>query len=389
MKIVVAPDKFKGSLSSLEVAKAIERGIKKAVPEAEVVLCPLADGGEGTVEALVTATGGQIIKKRVTGPLGTPIDSYFGLLGSSVFSLRSSVSSVGIVEMAAASGLHLVPPERQNPLVTTTYGTGELINAALDEGCRKTIVGIGGSATTDGGMGMAQALGVKFLDHQGKVLGLGRGQLLQEIAGIDADDLDKRIGKTEFLVASDVQNPLTGPQGAAQVYAPQKGATPTMVKELDKGLSHYDGIIKRDLGIDIRDAPGAGAAGGLGAGLMVFLKAKLRSGVDLVMEAVSLEKKLQGADLVITGEGKIDRQTAYGKVPLGVARLAKAKNIPVIAIGGQVTEDAVVLKDYGITELYLLMKPGMSVEEAMKHASRLLEDKVAEVLHGLYETKVW
>ncbi len=381
MKIVVAPDKFKGSLSSLEVAKAIERGIKKAVPEAEVVLCPLADGGEGTVETLVTASGGRIVAKKVTGPLGEPVEAFFGLLpsSSSVVSRQSSVSPVGVVEMAAASGLHLVPPEKQNPLLTTTYGTGELIKAALDEGCQKIFVGIGGSATTDGGMGMAQALGVKFLDQEGKVLGLGRGQLLQEIAGIDADDLDKRIGKTEFLVASDVQNPLTGPQGAAQVYSPQKGATPEMVRELDKGLSHYADIIKRDLGIDIRDAPGAGAAGGLGAGLMVFLKAKLRSGVDLVMEAVSLEKKLQGADLVIMGEGKIDRQTAYGKVPLGVARLAKAKNIPVIAIGGQVTEDAVVLKDYGITAMFSIMIPSMTQEESIRNAATLLEQKASEI----------
>lgn len=383
MKIVVAPDKFKGSLSSLEVAKAIERGIKRAVPEAEVVLCPLADGGEGTVEALVTASAGRIVKKRVTGPLGEPVEAFFGLLRTSLHPISDIRHLTAVVEMAAASGLHLVPPERQNPLVTTTYGTGELINAALDEGCRKIIVGIGGSATTDGGMGMAQALGVKFLDQQGKVLGLGRGQLLQEIARIDVENLDKRIDKTEFLVASDVQNPLTGPQGATQVYSPQKGATPEMMRELDEGLSHYTDIIKRDLGIDIKDVPGAGAAGGLGAGLMVFLKAKLRSGVDLVMEAVSLEKKLQGVDLVITGEGKIDRQTAYGKVPVGVAGLARKHNVPVIAVVGQIGEGAEILRDYGIHKIYPLVKSGITVEEAIKNAKVLLERIVEELGHSM------
>lgn len=281
--------------------------------------------------------------------------------------------------MAAASGLRLVPAEKQNPLLTTTYGTGELIKATLDEGCRKIIVGIGGSATTDGGMGMAQALGAKFFDAKGKELGIGCGGLLKEITRIDVRGFDRRINETALLVASDVQNPLSGPHGAAYVYSPQKGATREMVKELDEGLAHYAEIIEEDLGISIKDTPGAGAAGGLGAGLMVFLKAKLKSGVDLVMEAVSLEKKLEGADLVITGEGKIDRQTAYGKVPVGVARLARKHHVPVIAVAGQIGAGAEILHDYGIQKIYPLVKPGITVEEAIKDAKVLIE-RIAEDL---------
>lgn len=377
MRVLVAPDKFKESLSSLEVARAVERGVKKANPNAEVILCPLADGGEGTVEALVTATNGKIVSKRVTGPLGKPVDAYFGVLGSRV---KGQGSGVGVVEMATASGLHLVPFDMRNPMITTTFGTGELIKEALDESCKKIIIGIGGSATTDGGMGMAQALGARFLDKQGKELGLGSGQELIKIDKVGVKGLDGRVTQTQFLVASDVQNPLAGPDGAAYVYAPQKGASPEMVVSLDQGLSNYAEVIKRDLGIDIKDVPGSGAAGGLGAGLMVFLDAKLKSGVDLIMEAVGFEEKLQGADLIITGEGKIDAQTAYGKVPVGVAKLAQTKGIPVIAIGGQVTPDAEILKDYGLAKMYSLVKPGVSVEDAIKNAAKLLEEKVTEVL---------
>lgn len=264
-------------------------------------------------------------------------------------------------------------------MITTTFGTGELIKATLDHRCDPVIIGIGGSATTDGGMGMAQALGTRFLDRYGRELGLGSGQELIKIDAIDISGLDDRIRPTDFLIASDVQNPLTGPDGAASIYAPQKGATLEMVQALDQGLAHYAEIIRWDLGIDIKDVPGSGAAGGLGAGLMVFLGAELKSGVDLIMEAVGFEEKLKGADLVITGEGKIDAQTAYGKVPVGVAKMAKAKGIPVVAIGGQVTEDAKILHDYGLTKMYSLVKSGVSVEDAIKNAAKLLEEKVSEV----------
>lgn len=384
MRVLVAPDKFKESLSSLEVARAVERGVKKANPHAEVILCPLADGGEGTVEALVTATNGKIVRKRVTGPLGRPVDAFFGLLGS-VAHPTSDIRHPAVVEMSAASGLHLVPFDMRNPMITTTFGTGELIKEALDKGCKKIIIGIGGSATTDGGMGMAQALGARFLDKQGKELGLGSGQELIKIDKIDVKGLDGRITQTQFLVASDVQNPLTGPDGAAYVYAPQKGASPEMVVSLDQGLSHYAEVIKRDLGIGIKDVPGSGAAGGLGAGLMVFLDAKLKSGVDLIMEAVGFEEKLQRVDLIITGEGKIDAQTAYGKVPVGVAKLAQTKGIPVIAIGGQVTPDAEILKDYGLAKMYSLVKAGINVEEAIKNARELIE-QIAEQVIRIWST---
>lgn len=381
MRVLVAPDKFKGSLSSREAAQAIERGVKRAQPDAEVVVCPLADGGEGTVEALITATGGKLVHRKVLGPLGTEIDSYFATLGSRVRGQGSSAEVKGaVVEMSAASGLHLVPASARNPMLTTTFGTGQLVMAVLDKKCGLIVVGIGGSATTDGGMGMAQALGAKFLDRYDKELPLGCGRELKKVERIDASGLDGRIEGIDFLVASDVQNPLTGPDGAAHIYAPQKGATPEMVEELDEALEHYADVIKRDLGIDIRDVPGAGAAGGLGAGLIVFTGAEIKSGVALVMEAVGFSEQLARADLVITGEGKIDAQTAYGKVVAGVGQRAKGKGIPVIAIGGQVGPDAEILKDLGLKGLYSLVKPGVTVEEAIKNAAQLLEDATAEAL---------
>ncbi len=368
MKILIAPDKFKGSLNANKVASTIKRGIERVVPEVEVFVCPMADGGEGTVDALIAATCGMKISSRVMGPLGNPVSSCFGILGKS-----QSKEKTAVIEMAAASGLHFLSGEEKNPLLTTTYGTGELIKVALDRGCRKMIVGIGGSATTDGGMGMAQALGVKFFNVEGKELGVGCGLLLKDIAKIDVSLLDERVNKTKFLVACDVDNPLCGQSGAANVYGPQKGATPTMVKELDEGLYRCAEMIKRDLGIDIKDVPGAGAAGGLGAGLKVFLGAELRSGVKIVMEAVSLKKRMKGIDLVITGEGKIDSQTAYGKTPVGVSELAKSMGIPTIAVAGQVGEGAEILKEHGIEKIYSLMDIAGSVEEAMKRTEELLE----------------
>ncbi|MGB3958921.1 MAG: glycerate kinase, partial [bacterium] len=288
MRIIIAPDSFKGSLTAAEVAASIERGVKRVLPQAETIPVPLADGGEGTVDALVSATGGRLVTKEVTGPLGERVKASYGLLGD---------GETAVIEMAAASGLPLVPLEKRNPMLTTTYGTGELILAALDEGCRRIIIGIGGSATNDGGAGMAQALGVKLLDEEGLDIPYGAAGLAR-LDRIDISSLDRRLAQVEVLVACDVDNPLTGPRGAARVYGPQKGADPQMVEELDQILGRFAAIILRDLGKDVKDIPGAGAAGGLGAGLMAFLNGRLAPGVELVLAAVKLEERIQkGADL--------------------------------------------------------------------------------------------
>lgn len=390
MKVLVAPDKFKGSLTALQAAQAMERGIRKAVPDARVVMVPLADGGEGTVEAMVNVPGGQIINITVTGPLGNAVRSNFGLIGPSVLSqmglgAKGTGMFSGIIEMALASGLALVPPEKRNPLTTTTYGTGELIRAALNENCKKIIIGIGGSATTDGGMGMAQALGAVFYDKNGVELGLGSGQYLSQVEDIEVSGMDKGIEDTTFIIASDVRNPLCGPDGAAAVYGPQKGATPEMVKQLDEGLEHFAGVIKKRLGMDVKNVPGGGAAGGLGAGLMAFTGAEMRSGVEVIMDAVWFDHKLNDVDLVLTGEGQIDAQTVFGKVVAGVARRSKASGVPVIAIGGGTTPEAEPLLSIGINEIHQFMTPDMTYDFAMEHAAELLEDKTAEVVSGFVQ----
>jgi glycerate kinase len=362
MKIVIAPDSFKGSLTALEVAHAIKTGIERVIPEAEVDEVPMADGGEGTVQALVDATGGEIITQEVCDPLGNSIHANFGILGD---------GNTAVIEMAAASGLPLVPEDRRNPMFTTTFGTGELIRAALDRGCKKLIVGIGGSATVDGGAGMAQALGARLLDKDGNEVPRGGGGL-EYLDRMDVSRLDARIAETATVVACDVDNPLVGPRGGPEVYGPQKGATPEMVKKLDRYLDRYADIIKRDLSIDVKEEPGAGAAGGLGAGLMAFLNAELRSGIDIVIEASKLEVHLRDADLVITGEGKIDGQTIYGKTPIGVAKTAKKYGIPVIGIGGGISDDASVVYDNGIDALMSIVSYPMSLESAMKQAYDLV-----------------
>jgi glycerate kinase len=362
MRIVVAPDSFKGSLTALEVAHAIKAGVKRFVPEAEVDEVPMADGGEGTVQALVDATGGQMITQEVCDPLGNRIQANFGILGD---------GNTSVIEMAAASGLPLVPEGKRNPMLTTTFGTGELIRAALDRGCRKLIVGIGGSATVDGGAGMAQALGARLLGKDGNEVPRGGGGL-EHLDLIDVSQLDARIAEAATVVACDVDNPLVGPRGGPEVYGPQKGATPEMVKKLDRYLDRYADIIKRDLDIDVKEEPGAGAAGGLGAGLMAFLNAELRSGIDIVIEASELEGHLRDADLVITGEGKIDGQTIYGKTPIGVAKAAKKYGIPVIGIGGGISDDASVVYDNGIDALMSIISYPMSLESAMKQAYDLV-----------------
>jgi len=331
MRIVVAPNAFKGSLSALEAATAIGEGIRIALPDADVVLVPIADGGDGTVDALVAATQGERRSLRVRGPRGDPVDAEFGLIDA---------GSTAVIEMAKAAGLALVPPEKRDPRITTTYGVGELLQHAYDGGARHFIVGIGGSATNDGGGGMAQALGYHLLDETGLELPPG-GLALKRLARIHVGGVHANWKATEVEVACDVTNPLTGPRGASAVYGPQKGATPEMVAELDAALHHLAEIIRRDLGVDVEQLPGAGAAGGLGAGMVAFSGARLRPGADLVMKALHLDERLTGAQLVVTGEGRLDSQTArFGKGPAAVARHAKNAGIPVVAIGGSVVDEA-------------------------------------------------
>jgi glycerate 2-kinase len=358
MKVIIAPDSFKESLSALEVANAIEKGFRDIFPEAEYVKIPMADGGEGTVQSLVDATGGRIVKTEVTGPLGDRVQAFFGMLGD---------GKTAVIEMAAASGLHLVPSEKRNPLVTTTRGTGELILAALDEGAEHIIIGIGGSATNDGGAGMIQALGGRLLNRHGQEIGPGGGSL-SELADIDLSGLDQRLKCVKIEVACDVDNPLTGPKGASAVFGPQKGATPEMVVTLDKNLHHYADVIERVLGKQVKDIPGAGAAGGLGAGLLAFLDAKLKRGVEIVLETVNFHERIQGASLVITGEGRIDGQTIFGKTPIGVAKAAKRYNIPVIAIAGSVSDDSDVVRSHGIDALYSIVPGIIPLEKALANA---------------------
>jgi glycerate kinase len=377
MRFVIAPDSFKGSASAREVAQAIAEGLKAALPDAVCDLVPMADGGEGTVDALVAATGGRIVSVRVTGPLGEPVDAFFGILGD---------GETAVIEMAAAAGLHLVPPEKRNPMVTTTYGVGELMRAALDAGCRRLIIGIGGSATNDGGAGMAQALGVRLLDEQGNEIGFGGGAL-ERLARLDLSDFDRRVWDAEILVACDVTNPLTGPNGASAAYGPQKGATPEMVRQLDANLRHYAAVLQRDLGVEVETVAGAGAAGGLGAGLLAFCRAQLRRGVELVIHAVRLPERVQKADLVITGEGCLDFQTGFGKVPHGVAQAAKRYGKSVIALVGQLGEGAERCRQWGIDACFPILSKPMSEQEAMANAIPLLR-RAAEELGWLLRS-VW
>ncbi len=362
MKVIIAPDSFKGSLSAVEVAEAMAAGVRAASTDTETVLVPLADGGEGTVEALVKATGGKIVAAQATDPLGNRIESFFGILGD---------GETAVVEMAAASGLPLVPLELRNPLNTTTYGTGELIRTALDSGCRKLILGIGGSATNDGGIGAAQALGVSFKDSRGVEVGFG-GRELARIASIDVSKVDPRLHETQVMVACDVTNPLTGPLGASAVFGPQKGAAPEMVAELDAGLANLAHIIREQLGIEIEQMPGAGAAGGLGAGAVAFIAAGLRSGIEIVLEAVHFDDLLANASLVITGEGRIDSQTLGGKTISGVLKAARDAGVPVVAIGGGVEPEGYELLEHGAIAVLSIVDRPMSLEEAQSNAAGLL-----------------
>lgn len=369
MKFILAPDSFKESMSAKEAAEAMERGIKKIFPDANCLIVPMADGGEGTVQSLVDATRGQIIKERVTGPLANEVEAEFGILGD---------KETGIIEMASASGLMLVPPEQRNPLITTTYGTGELIKKALDLGVKKFIIGIGGSATNDGGAGMLQALGAKLLDSNGKELPFGGGAL-SKLDKIDLTNFDNRIEHIEVKVACDVNNPLTGDNGASRIFGPQKGADEETVKLLDKNLHHFSNIIKKTNGKDIEFYPGAGAAGGLGAGLLAFLDAELKKGVDLIIDEINLKDKVKGADYVFTGEGSIDFQTKFGKTPIGVAKVGRAANANVIAFAGRIGEKVGCLYEEGIDSIVSIMQEVCDLDTALKMGQVNLENTVENI----------
>jgi len=348
----------------VEVAKAINEGVLSVWPQSETVQIPVADGGDGTLDALVRSTGGQLFTSRVTGPLKEPVSALWGVMGD---------GETVVIEMARASGLALVPLRRRNPASTTTYGTGELIREALEKGYRRIIVGLGGSATNDGGAGMAQALGVRFLDPNGNDLALG-GAALTRLARIDMSGLAFGVMEASITAASDVTNPLCGPRGASVVYGPQKGATAEMVGELDKTLEHYSHVIKRSLGVEVKDTPGAGAAGGLGAGLIAFLEAEIKPGIDLVCDVLSLDEHLDGADLVITGEGRMDASTVYDKAPVGIARRAKIRGIPVIAIVGSLGPGYEGVYAHGIDAVVPVLDRPMRFEESLSRTYSLLRN---------------
>ena len=358
MKIVIAPDSYKESLSATEVAQAIEKGFREIFPDAQYVSVPVADGGEGTVEAMIAATHGSAHSALVTGPLGEKVNANWGMSGD---------GKTAFIEMAAASGLALVPPEKRNPLITTSRGTGELVLQALDSGASNIIIGIGGSATNDGGAGMVQALGAKLCDANGTEIGYGGGSL-NTLNTIDVSGLDPRIKHCAIRVACDVTNPLVGEQGASRIFGPQKGATEPLILELDRNLAHYADIIKKSLGVDVKNVPGAGAAGGMGAALMAFLGAELKSGIEIVTQALNLEEHIHDCTLVVTGEGRIDSQSIHGKVPVGVANVAKKYHKPVIGIAGSLTRDVGVVHQYGIDAVFSVLTSIGTLEEAFRGA---------------------
>ncbi|VEU80282.1 glycerate kinase [Haploplasma axanthum] len=364
MKIVIAPDSFKGSLTAKEASQAIHDGFIKVFPNAEYVLVPMADGGEGTVQSLVDATNGKLLEKKVCGPLEKTVTAKYGILGD---------GKTGVIEMAEASGIGYVTKETKNPLVTTTYGTGELIMACVEQGVKKIIIGIGGSATNDGGSGMAEALGVKFLDKNGNQIPRGGGGL-SKLDRIDMSNIDPRLKDVELIIASDVTNPLCGEKGASHVFGPQKGATKEMIQILDSNLKHYADVIKKQLGKDVADVPGTGAAGGLGAGLLVFTNSKMQKGIDIVVNYVKLEEKLRNAKLCVTGEGGIDFQTQFGKAPFGVAQAAKkvSKDLPVIAIAGSLGREYQELYDKGFDAIFGTIEQVQPLEEVIAAAKESL-----------------
>jgi glycerate 2-kinase len=367
IKILVAPNALKESLSAIDAARAIARGVRRGLPNAQVTEIPIADGGDGTLEAVISGTGGRILKKRIVGPLGNSITVEFGITGD---------GKTAVIEMSRASGLALVPPNRRNPMRTTSFGTGQLIQAALNLGVKRILLGIGGSATVDGGIGALQALGVSFLDRHGKSAVPG-GTGLLAIEKINLNRLHPALKRVEILVACDVDNPLTGPKGAAAVFGPQKGATPTMVKQLDHGLARLAALIARTTGRQVERIPGAGAAGGIAGSFLGLLGAKLRPGSELVFDLLKLDKIVPKMDWVITGEGQIDFQTQFGKGPGMLAILAARHGVPVIGIAGSVAENAGKLASKGFTAMFSITNQPMDLATAIQAAPRLME-RVAE-----------
>lgn len=373
---VLAPDSFKESMTAEQACQAMQRGIEKVCPDAICISVPMADGGEGTVDALISALNGQKNLCEVTGPLPTQkVKTYFGLLNE---------VKTAVIEMAKANGIHLIEPAQHNPLLTTTLGTGEMIKAALDLGVSKIIIGLGGSVNNDAGAGMAQALGVKFLDDNNIQVAVGGGQL-DQIRIIDTASLDKHLKKVEIMIASDVNNPLCGVNGASYIFGPQKGATPQMVQQLDQNLSHFAEVVESALKLSKQNIPGAGAAGGLGFGLMAFAGASIHSGVKIVIEQTQLAEKIAQAEYVFTGEGCIDFQTKFGKTPYGVAQVAKRLNKPVIAFSGLVGDGVDELYDLGFSQIIGINPLNFDLEDAMQNAERHLEDAVVEVLSNFLE----
>lgn len=356
-KYVVAPDSFKESMTAKEVCDAMEKGIKKADSAAEVIKVPMADGGEGTVDSLVDATHGQRVIVEVTGPLGNKISAYYGILGN---------GTTAVIEMAKASGLEIVEKKKRNPMITTTFGTGELIRDALDHNVKEIIIGLGGSSTNDGGSGMAQALGAKLLDQNNHQIPFGGGNL-DKLDKIDVSNLDSRLRDVKIILASDVTNPLIGKDGASRVFGPQKGATPEMIEKLENNLQHYAKIVKRDLNKEVASLSGAGAAGGLGAGLMAFTTCEMRQGVDLAIEVTKLEEKVKSADYVFTGEGGTDFQTKFGKTPYGVAKLGKKYHKPVISLAGYLGEGIDSLYSEGFTAIFGIIPGACDLPTALKN----------------------
>ncbi|WJE27646.1 glycerate kinase [Bacillus cereus] len=363
MKVVIASDSYKESLKAIEVCEAIERGFAAIFPKAEYVKVPIGDGGEGTVEALVGATMGRIISLNVTGPLGESVQAFYGM---------SKDKKTAFIEMAAASGLQHVPIEKRNPLITTTKGTGELILHALDQGAKHIILGLGGSATNDGGAGMLSALGARFINRKGEVIE-PTGGTLHLITTVDLSKIDSRLEDIKLEAACDVDNPLVGLSGASFVFARQKGANVEMMKELDENLKHYANILKQHVSFDVSEIPGAGAAGGMGAAVVAVLKGQLRKGIEIVLDYTNFDKCIEGADLIVTGEGRIDEQTAYGKAPIGVAKRAKCRHIPVIAIGGSVSPNYAIVYEKGIDAVFSITASPMTLEEAYKAAEENIE----------------
>ncbi|HZG15494.1 MAG TPA: glycerate kinase [Candidatus Bathyarchaeia archaeon] len=370
MKIVIAPDSFKGSLTAQEVGVAIKKGVQKVAPTAEVVVMPMADGGEGTLQCLIDATGGQIWETPVKNPLGKDITAAFGILGD---------GNTCVIEMAAASGLYLIGQQERNPLLTTTYGFGQLIKAGLDRGCRRFILGLGGSATNDGGAGMLQALGYELQDEAGSSIAYGGGEL-GKLVRIETERADPRLAACTFVIACDVDNPFVGPNGASFVFGPQKGADAMAVQLLDDHLRHFANITEATTGVAIHDVPGTGAAGGVSGALLAFLGGTLKSGIDIVMETTGLAEVMQGADLVITGEGQVDFQTAQGKTPCGVARLAQKSGIPTIIIAGSIGQGIESLYKQGVTAITSIVNRPMSLDEAMAKAPELLEQAAEQIM---------